>query len=47
MMTVKNLNIGNLDSVVKVSAWGPHPGPWGPHEPHPGPGGPHEPGGTT
>ena len=40
MMTVKNLNIGNLDSVVKVSAWGPHPGPGGPHEP----GGPHRPG---
>lgn len=39
MMTVKNLNIRDLNSVVKVSAWGPH-GPGGPGGPHPGPGGP-------
>ena len=39
MMTVKNLNVRDLDSVVNVSAWGPHPGPGGPGGPH-GPGGP-------
>lgn len=47
MMTVKNLNVRDLDSVVNVSAWGPHPGPGGPGGPHGpgGPGGPHGPGG--